>query len=165
MYKFLTKNGQGLALGLGLFVVAVFLITTFSGLSSAGYDMSTDLNKLTSEQKADISFFNPGLYLTLFLAGLALFLAFVVFLVTDLLKFPKSAMKIGIGFLALIAIFFILYSTADAEGAGKLGATIDKFNITPNVSKFISAGIFTTVGLLAASAVIIVLAEVRNMFK
>ena len=74
-------------------------------------------------------------------------------------------MKIGLGLLGLIAIFFILYSTADAEGAGKLGETIDKFNITPNVSKFISAGIFTTVGLLALSALFIVLAEVRNIFK
>lgn len=165
MYKFLTKNGQAIALGLGLFVVAVFLITTFSGLSSAGYDMSTDLNKLSAEEKANISFFNPGLALTLFLAVLAVVLAFVVFAVMDLIKFPKSAMKIGLGLLGLIVVFFILYSTADPEGTGKLGETIDKFNITPNVSRFISAGIFTTLGLLAFSALFIVFAEVKNIFK
>lgn len=165
MYKFLTKNGQTAALGLGVLVVAVFLISAFVGLGNSGYDVGTDLNKLTAEQKSAINFFNPGLYLTVAMAVVAGLLALVVFGVVDLIKFPKSALKFGAGFVALLAIFGILYSTADAEGAGKLGQLIDKFDITPSVSKFISAGIYTTVGLAAAAAGIMVVAEIRNLFK
>ena len=159
MYKFLIKNGQGIALGVGIAVVAIFLISVMTGLSGAGYDMSTDLNKLTSEQKADIGFFNLGLGLTIALVVIALVLAFVVFGLADLIKFPKSAMKIGLGFVVLAVIFFIVYSTASGEATGDLGETLDKFQITPNVSKFISAGMFTTIGLLVLSVAAIVLGE------
>jgi len=165
MYKFLTKNGQAIALGLGVLVVAIFLGSALSGMSSAGYDVGTDLNKLSAEQKADIGFFNPGIALTVFMAGLAAFLALVVFGIMDLVKFPKSALKFGVGLIALLAIFFILYSTSSGEGTGKLAMLIDKFDVTPRVSKFISAGIWTTIGLAAAAAGIMVLAEIRNIFK
>lgn len=165
MYKFLTKNGQPLALGLGVLVVAIFLISALTGMSGAGYDVGTDLNKLTAEQKGAITFFNPGIFLTVAMAAIAVILALVVFGIVDLIKFPKSAMKFGIGLIALLAVFFILYSTADPEGTGKLGELIDRFDVSESVSKFISAGISTTVGLAALAAIIMVLAEIRNMFK
>lgn len=165
MYKFLTKNGQAVALGLGVLVTAIFLISALSGLASAGYDVGTDLNKLTPEQKGAINFFNPGIGLTVGMAVLAGVLALVVFGITDLIKFPKSAIKFGLGLIALLAIFFILYSTASPEGTGKLATLIDKFAITPNVSKFITAGIWTTIGLAGVAAATMVLAEIRNIFK
>ncbi len=165
MYKFLTKNGQALAFGLGGLVVAIFLITALTGLSSAGYEVGTDLNKLSADQKAGMNFFNIGIGLTVFMAALAGFLALVVFGITDLMKFPKSAIKFGIGLLALLAVFFVLYSTASGEATGSLARIIDKFNVTDGVSKFISAGIWTTIGLALSAAGIMFVAEIRNMFK
>lgn len=165
MYKFLIKNGQAVAIALGLIVTAVFLISTFTGLSGAGYDVGTDLNKLSAEQKAGINFFNPGLMLTVAMAVIAGVLALVVFGLADLIKFPKSAIKFGLGFIVLLVIFFLLYSTASTEVSGKLAEKMQEFHVSPNVYKLITAGILTTVGLAIAAAVIMVLAEVRNAFK
>jgi len=77
LFNFLMSKGQAGALILGLIVIAIFLFSVSSGLGSSGYDMSTDLNKLPDEAKQAISFFNPGLLLTMGLtllaAGAALF--------------------------------------------------------------------------------------------
>ena len=108
MYKFLTKNGQSMALGLGVLVILIFLVSTYLGFSSMGYDMSTDLNKLSDAEQADIQFFNPGIFLTVAMIAVAFVLAFIVFGIADLIKFPKNAIKFAIGLIGLIVVFYIL---------------------------------------------------------
>ncbi len=164
MYKLLTKYGQTGALLVGIAVTAIFLITVMSGLSSAGYDMGTDLNALDDEAKAAIGFFNTGLWLTIVLAVIAIALAFVVFGVWDLIKYPKQAIKFLIGFVVLLVIFFILYSSANPEVVGFEDKMIEN-DITPGISKFISAGIWTTIGLGSLAFLAMVLSEIRNAFK
>jgi len=164
MYKLLTKYGQTGALLIGIAITAIFLITALSGLSSAGYDMGTDLNALDDEAKAAIGFFDAGLWLTIILAVIAIALAFVVFGVWDLIKYPKQAIKFLIGFVVLLGIFFILYSTASAEVVGFEDKMMEN-EITPGISKFISAGIWTTIGLGGAAFLAMVLSEIRNAFK
>ena len=51
------------------------------------------------------------------------------------------------------------------ESAGKLGELHEKFSITENVSKFISGGLKTTVGLALAAFGAMVVLEVVNLFK
>lgn len=165
MYKFLIRNGQAVALGLGVLVTAIFLISVFTGLSSAGYDASTDLNALPDETKANIGFFDAGIKLTVFMIIIAGFLALVVFGIINLIKFPKAAMKFLAAFAVLAVIFGILYATSDVETAGKLGKVHQQFNVSDNASKMISGGIKTTLGLAAFSAIAIVLFELRNAFK
>jgi len=165
MYKFLLKNGQTVALGLGILVIAIFLISVITGLSGAGYDMSTDLNKLTAEQKDGITFFNSGLMLTVIMVIAAFALALVVFGAIDLIKFPKSAMKFGLGLIGLLVIFGILYSTSDAETAGRLGRLIESNDISDTTSKMISGGIWTTLGLAGVAVLAMILGELRNAFK
>lgn len=165
MYKFLTKHGQTAALLLGLAVVAIFLITVLTGLSGAGYEMSTDLNALPDEAKAEIGFFNPGIGLTVALAIVTAFLAFVVFGVWDLIKFPKSAIKFLIGLVVLVIIFLVLYFTADPSVRPGFEDKMMENEITDNVSKFISAGLVTTVGLLGIAFIVAIAAEIRNAFK
>lgn len=164
MYKLLTKYGQTGALLVGILVTAIFLITVMSGLSSAGYDMGTDLNALDDEAKAAIGFFDAGLWLTIILAVIAIVLAFVVFGVWDLIKYPKQAIKFLIGFVVLLVLFFILYSSASPEVVGFEDKMMEN-DITPNISKFISAGIWTTIGLGGLAFLAMILSEIRNAFK
>jgi len=135
-----------------------------SGLSSAGYDMGTDLNALDDEAKAAIGFFDAGLWLTIILAVIAIVLAFVVFGVWDLIKYPKQAIKFLIGFIVLVVIFFILYKSANPEVIGFEDKMIEN-KITDNISQFISAGIWTTIGLGSLAFLAMVLSEIRNAFK
>ena len=165
MYKFLTKNGQTLALGLGVLVIAIFFINIYSGFNASGYDMSTALNKLPDADQAAIDFFDTGIFLTIVMAVVAFALAFIVFGLTDLIKFPKNAMKIGGGILVIGLIFFALYSTSSFDNTGRLVGLNEKFEITENISKFISGGIKTTLGLLGFSVIALVLGEIWSQFK
>ena len=165
MYKFLTKNGQSLALGLGVLVIAIFLISIYTGFSSAGYDMSTDLNKLSDAEQAEIGFFDAGIGLTVAMIIVSFLLAFVVFGIFDLIKFPKNAVKFAIGVLGLAIVFYALYATSSFDTGGRLAKLNDDFDITPTISKFISGGIKTTLGLLGFSAFAVVVGELWSIFK
>ena len=165
MYKFLTKNGQSLALGLGVLVIAIFLISIYSGFSSMGYDMSTDLNKLTDAEQANIGFFDSGIALTVAMIIIAFALAFVVFGIFDLVKFPKNAIKFAIGVLGLAIVFYALYATSSFDTGGRLAKLNEDFEITPTISKFISGGIKTTLGLLGFSVIAVVVGELWALFK
>ena len=164
MYSFLTKHGQTAALGLGVLCIAIFLITTLSGISSAGYDMSTDLNALPDDAKDGIFFFNPGIRLTVFLV-VACFVLALAFGLLNFVKFPKASMKAAIGLVAILVIFGILYATSSMESAGKLGMLHDKFSVSEGTSKFISGGIKTTVGLSIVAFFVMIGFEIRNLFK
>ena len=96
---------------------------------------------------------------------LAAALALVVFGIINIMKFPKAAMKFGIGLVVLAIIFFALYATSSMEQGGKLGMLHEKFGINEGVSKLISGGLKTTVGLAVAAFVIMVISEIRNVFK
>ncbi len=166
MYNFLTKNGQLVALGLGILVIVIFFGSVISGFNSNdAIDMSTDLMNLDPEARSAIGFFNPGLGATVGLVILAAVLALVVFGIINIIKFPKQAMKFGIGLVVLAIIFFALYSTSSVESGGKLGMLHEREGITDNVSKSISGGLKTTVGLAIAAFVIMVISEIRNIFK
>jgi len=104
-----------LALALGVLVVAFFLGSVFSGFDSMGYDMSTDLNKLTDEQQSEIGFFDGTIKITVFMIGAAFVLAFLIFGIFDLIKFPKNAIKFIIGLLVIGGVFFALYSSLEIE--------------------------------------------------
>lgn len=164
MYNFLTKNGQTAALLLGVLCIAIFLITTLSGLGSSGYDMSTDLNALPDEAKSGIGFFNAGLKITVGLVIICFALA-VIFGLINFAKFPKASLKAVIGLAAVLILFFILYSTSSMEEGGKLGMLHDKFSISESVSKFIGGGLKTTVLMALVAFAAMVLFEIRNLFK
>ncbi|MDF1698141.1 MAG: hypothetical protein P1U56_19995 [Saprospiraceae bacterium] len=165
MYKFLTKNGQTMALGLGVLVIAIFLISIFMGFSDMGYNMSTDLNKLSDAEQADIGFFDAGIKLTVFMIAISFLLAFVVFGIFDLIKFPKNAIKFAIGALGLAIVFYALYATSSFDTGGRLTKLNDDFAITPAISKFISGGIKTTLGLLGFSVFAVIVGELWALFK
>lgn len=166
MYKFLTKNGQLLAILLGVAVVAIFLITVFSGLGAEGYSVGDDLNQIMKDapegEKPAFDFFNLGLGLTIGLIFIAA-IAAVIFGLWQLISAPKQSLKGILGVVAIAAIFFAFYSSAEPAMAN--AGILDKFDVSDNVSKLISGGIWTTLILLAGAFAIMVLSEVRNLFK
>lgn len=165
MYNFLLKRGQLMALLLGVGVVAIYFITVISGLGSAGYSTSDDLNNiLKNNPDADFSFFDAGMYLTGGLIVLAAAAA-VLFGLIQVLSSPKGALKGIIGVAVIAVLFFVLSGSSDAESAGKIGELVQRFNVSDSVSKYISGGLKTTMILAAASALFMVIGEVINLFK
>lgn len=154
-----------MALGLGVLMVIIFMVTVSSGLSSSGYDMSTDLNGLDDASKNAIGFFNPIIALTIVLIVVAAVLAFVIFFVAGILKFPKESMKFIAGFVVLLIIFGIAYATSSEETSGRLTGIVEKFQVSGGTLKFINGGILVTILLCFAAAAMIVVSEVRNAFK
>lgn len=164
MYQFLTKNGQLIALGVGALVIIIFVITALTGLSGMGIDFSTNLNDLDKEVVNEINVFNLGLKLTIVLIIVAL-ISWVVFGILTMVSNPTRSVKSAIPFAMIVVLFIILYATATAESSGKIFETIQKFNITDNISKLISGALWTAVALIGIALVSLLFYEVRNTLK
>ena len=98
MYKFLTKNGQTLAFGLGILLTVLTLIILFSGLG--------EFESLSDEQKAQTGIFNFGLQASIALVILG-FIAMVGFGLYQVATNIKGSLKGIIGFVLLIVIFLV----------------------------------------------------------
>lgn len=164
MYNFLTKHGTLAAFLLGIVVIIAFLGSAIGGLGSAGFDSGTNLMEMGREKIQTMTYFDLGLQLTIFLLIITVAIS-LVFMVVDIFKFPKQTIKGIIGFVVLVILFMVLKSTATFETGGKWDKLFSNFNITEGVSSFISAGIWTTVFLMAAATLLVIGAEIRNFFK
>ncbi len=144
MYNFLVKNGQLVAFGLGLLVTIIFFFGAVSGDSPDR--------------------FNFGLSMAILLAVLCA-IGMVVFGLYHMATDIKGSIKGIITFVVLLVLFGLLYATAKADGSASLMATLEEFNVSPGVSKFISAAIKTTLALAAVAVLSFIFSEVRNFFK
>lgn len=156
MYKFLTKNGQLLAFGLGVLITILFLINVIPGLE--------EFNMLSKEEKPTTNIFNLGLAGAIALAVIAA-VAAVLFGVINTITNFKGSIKGLIGVGILLVVFFVLYSMATPETSGPLVSTLEEFNVTEGQSKFISGAINTSLILAGVAAAAFVISEVRNFFK
>ena len=161
MYKFLTKNGQALAFGLGVLITVIFLGTVLSGVG--------EFSAMAEEQQDQTTIFNFGLTGAIFLAVIAA-LSMLGFGLLQIASDFKGSLKGIIGFGFLLAVFFVTYSMASGEATPYIQGAINKFEaggavFTSNNLKFISGGISTAVALVAIAAVAFVFAEIRNLFK
>ena len=161
MYNFLVKNGTAVAMGVGTFVTLLFVGTVLAGLSSSGYDTSTDLMQVDYK---NFNGFNVGFIFT-FILGFFAILFMLIGVILDLIQNRKTSLKMVIGIIALIVVFIVLYSTATYDVGGKWDALNAEFGVAEKSSKFISAGIWTCGILLVISVLSIVVSEVKNFFK
>jgi len=76
---------------------------------------------------------------------------------------PASLVKTGIGVAALVVVFFIAYSIADAEVLPRYAA--EPFNLTPGLSKFVGGALITTYALFILAIVGIVITEINKAIK
>jgi len=167
MYQLLAKRGQLLAIAVGALVTAIYLITVFGGLSSNGYSVSDDLVQvLKGDTNESFGFFDLGLKLSAALVIIPVVIA-VLFGVYHLLSNLKGSLKGLIGMAVIALVFFALYNSAsvDLEQGNAISDTLQKFNVTANVSKLIEGGIKTTTLMAALAAAGIFLLEIYNMFK
>ena len=156
MYKFLVKNGQLVAFGVGLFLVVVFYLIAASGIG--------EFSSLPKEERGASNLFNFGL-MAAFALVIICALVMLAFGVYQMATNPKSAKKGLIGLGALAVLFMALYAMASTDASGGLAAVLEKFNISEGVHKYVSAAISTTgvLGILAVLA--FVYSEVRNLIK
>ena len=165
MYSLLAKRGQLFAILLGVLVVAIFLGSVIGGLSSAGYDMGTDLNQvLKNDPNQSFSFFDIGLQLTMALIAIAAILA-VLFGLYQMLTNIKGSLKGIIGLGVIAAMFFAFYSSAPDDLTGPISGVLQQFDISAGVSKFISGSLWTTIILAVLSMGAMFIMEIWNMFK
>ncbi len=156
MYKFLTKNGQLLAFGLGTLLTIIFYVSVSSGLEEF-----TELDLAKDPARFDTTIFNFGLMTARILTIVAGLIA-LVFGLYHTVTNPKGALKFVIGIAVFALIFFGSYSMS--EGAVK-ESWAEKFAITPDISKFVEGSITATIALLGIAILIFILGEVRNFFK
>lgn len=165
IYNLFVNNGTRGAFLLGALIILLSLVLINSGLSGAGYDVGTDLNQiLKSGTEEKFNFFNFPLGFPIALAGLCI-VAALFFGITQLVSNPKGSLKGIIGLAVVLILFFVFYSMASPETTGKLATLHDRFGIGDTASKIISGGIKTTITLAAGAAILMVIAEIRNMFK
>ena len=155
MYKFLAKNGQTIAFGIGVLVTVLFLISIFSGLET----FSTQ----SDEEQFQTGIFDLGIIAAIALAVIC-FAAAVVFGLVQMLSNIKGSLKGILGIVALLAVFFIAFSMA-APSTGELLAVESQFEVTSGQSKFISAAIFSATAMAILAAASFVISEVVGFFK
>ena len=158
MYKFLVNNGQGLAFGLGLVVVVLFLFNVISGLD--------EFTALPEEDQASTTIFNFGLYgtLVLFLIAAA---GMVLFGLYHIAVNFRGSLKGILGVVVLAVIFIVAYNMAPGEPeiTAIEEATQKAGGISEGQLKFIGGAISTVLVLLAVAAASFVFSEIRNFFK
>lgn len=156
MYSLLAKRGQLLAFLLGLFVVAIFIIPIISGIGEFNL-LSTDDQKLTN-------IFNPGLVGAVVLIVVCALAALVGGLF-GLIANPKGSLKLILGLVGLVVVFFILYSMSAAESTGPVGEVVDKFGLSDGTSKFVSAGLKIAIILIITAFISFIVTELWNLIK
>jgi len=162
LYNYLVKSGDALAVGLSAILFIIFALGVYLGSSSGGYNLNDLLEK---EDLTDVNCFNPGLYIMLILTFLAIVLM-LLGIFSDLFKNFKSGSKTVMGFGLMIAIFIVLYFTANHDSGGRFAAYWSpEFHISEGISKFISAGLYTVMGLTLVSFLLILFYEVKSFFK
>ncbi|MBK9735187.1 MAG: hypothetical protein IPO92_09565 [Saprospiraceae bacterium] len=163
LYNYLIKDGDAIAVGLGAICIIIFALGIYFGSNSGGYVLS----ELTdAPDKSKINCFNAGLIIMIAMIIISILLM-VFGVMWDLLKDFKAGVQTMIGFGVMLAVFLVLYFTSSPDTGGRFAAYWSKepFFITEGLSKFISAGIYTT-GILTAVAVLaMVFYEVRSIFK
>jgi|GEM_PF-4523410 len=128
LYNFLSRYGQVVAFVVGLALIVAYLITVQSGIEQ--------FSAMNKEDQMKTTIFNIGLMsaIGLILAAVVLVFLFALF---DLVFNPKNSLR-SIALLLFIGLLFFLgYSMAQADEAGKLAELYQKYQITPFIAKLI----------------------------
>lgn len=155
MYKVLTKYGQTAAFLLGVVVIAIFLISVFSGVS--------EFNMMSEEQQKESSIFDIGLYLAILLtiiAGIVAIIAGIFHTASDV----RGSIKGIVGMVAIVIIFFIAYSTYSGDPA-YLSETLREFEVSDGQSAIITGAILTAIGLAIIATLAFAISELLNFFR
>jgi hypothetical protein len=158
MYNLLTRNGQTIAFGVGLIIAIIMVAIISSGVGEWSLIGENDMARY------ETSIFNFGMYAAFALMFLAA-LAALVFGVVQLASSPKGAMKGIIGLVAVVVLFFIIYSAADPDPAMLERMAESEFVVNEGQSKAITGAIWTAIILAGGAIVATAISEIINFFK
>ena len=170
MYAFLNKYGQALAFGVGVLVVAIFLISIFTGDPA---EMDLLMSESAGPEKYDTGVFDFGIGVSLLLTGLAFVIA-LIFGIAQFASDPKGSLKGLIGLAVLGVIVFFGYSTANgdiAQETPEIQHAIEKFTTSQETTfssgnlKFVSGAILASLVMLGLSIASLVVFGLRGLFK
>ncbi len=160
MYKFLTKNGQLIAFGIGALITVIFLGVAFSGLD--------EFNSLVSMKKGhESNIFNFGISASIFLIVLC-FILMLVFGVYQVAIHFKSSAKGLIGFGVIILIFIIasnMIPSSMEEIPQYVAGPMEKYEVSLSNYGLISGGIMTAIVLGVGAVLAFIGSEILNFFK
>jgi hypothetical protein len=162
-YNYLVKDGDAIAVGLSAVLFIIFALSVYFGAQSGGYDLST----LTDmPDKSNVNCFNVGLWMMIIL-GIVAIILMVAGVFWDLIRNFKSGSKSIIGMVAIFAAFMALYFTSSHDTGGRYDAywSNPEFHINESISKFISAGLYSLMGLTVLAFVLILFYEIKSFFR
>ena len=150
MYKFLTKNGQLLAFGVGALLVIIFLVSAINGADG--------LETLAKGEEWKSNAFNAGLYAAIGLGILAA-LGMLVFGIIQVATNFRGSIKGIIGFAALLVILLVAMSSSGPC------IPIEGIDLSERACRFVGGGVTTVLVLFGLAAIALIASEVRNFFK
>jgi hypothetical protein len=157
MYNFLTKNGQTISFLVGLVITVIFLVTAFGGLE--------EFNMLDKDTRRTSDIFNFGISAA---AGLVIiaFIFMIVAIFLNVILNIKGNLRLVIGLVIMLALYFIFSGSATYEPTGTLlGDLLAKNNISPGANGFIVGGVLTAVVLFGLAWASFIILEIVNFFK
>ena len=172
MYKFLTKNGQVLAFGVGILISIIFLLNILpvaaeiQDVAAAMATSSTSTGAI-AEMLDNLSQLNFGLFSTILLIAIAA-IAMVLFGLFQVASSFRTSWKGILGFAILVVVFLVAYSTANSNLANEvqaIQASAADADVTGANLKFIGGSIITLVILIVVAVAAFIIFEIINFFK
>ncbi len=163
LYNYLVKDGDAIAVGVSGLLFVIFAFSVYFGAQSGGYSLST----LTDmPDKSNVNCFNSGLWMMIIL-GIIAILLMIVGVFWDLFKNFKSGSKSIYGFGAIAIAFVVLYFTSSHDTGGRYDVywSNPEFHLNKGISKAISAGLYSLLGMTAVAFILILFYEVKSFFK
>jgi multisubunit Na+/H+ antiporter MnhC subunit len=163
LYNYLVKSGDAIAVGVSGILFVIFALGIYFGTTSGGYTLSELIEK---DDLTDVNCFNSGLWMMIVMTILAILLM-IAGVFVDLFSNFKAGSKTIIGFGLMAVAFIVLYFTSSHDSGGRYAAywSNPEFHINESISKFISAGLYTVMGLTLVSFLLILFYEVKSFFK
>ncbi len=158
-YNYLSRKGTFIAFLATVVFILIAVVPIILGLEA--FDAVPQERQAFAEEG---NIFQVGLLVAIALLILGI-VAAILFSLFQVISNPKGAMKGLLAFGAVIVVFFILYAMASGTGTGTLGETIERFAISENVTKMVSAGIALTLTLGGIAILAMIGMEIWNYFK
>lgn len=157
LYQILSAHGQRIALGVGLAICVIFILSVFGGLE--------EFSQLSKQESYGTHIFDFGVMgaiaMTVFAIAASVFFGFY-----QVATHFRQSLKGILGTGAIVVIFFLIYASASGEATGQIAATMEKVGgITPGILKFIKAGVSSMLLMILGAFLILVATEIRNAFK
>jgi hypothetical protein len=153
MYELLSKRGQTFALLACVAIIIIYFVPVFMGMDA--------FDALPDDQKSKTTIFNFGLIASIVIFAAAILIT-IFLAIYQMAANPKGSLKGLLAIGAILVFFVILYFMADDTVKQKWS---EELSITPNISKFVGAATILSMVMLGFSVLVLIAAEVKNIFK